>query len=668
MNPESSTPKTKTVFPQTGWRLALDRSSQFLSVVLLFTVPLITQLDGADPLFPKWAVSQVLVFLILGAWALRIAFTGELSWVYSKALVVLGFLIAWMILTDVLSPYSQIGFQNLSDFLVFPLWYILLTFTCTEIWRAENLLMVFLVSGLATAIWAVCQALGMGTGGWTAIVQTQFKGRVVGGLGNPEFLAGYLLMVWPMAMALLSRTEKLSMKVLWGAVVLFSLTALLWTGSKAGWVGLLAGVMVYILFIWKDKKYKSFKWLTVLAAFVVISIWVSPMASRLKELANVKSDSIQFRKQVWQGTLRMFEARPWLGFGFGTFATAFPDYRPISLMMNQTEKSYEVNHAHNWILEWLAETGVIGFLLLLAFGFFVLAQWWKLYSVNAIPKPLAAGAFAAFAGVAVSNLFDLNGYLPSTLVPLLFLAALPVALSQRFYWMKGYIIRRKSLDVFDFKVYLLPLVALVMVLVFQQAANAFQRQAADIQLKGALTASGNGKWDEAISGYNRTLHLDPLNLEAKYFRGMSYADRATPGDTEKALADLEAVGKLSPDFVLIHYKKAKVLSSLGHMEESEAQMKRAIQLDPSLIAQLPLYQQARQWAGEKRFSNALPIYQKLVFDYPTCVPALVDYGNCLVMTGKSSEAIAVYQKALSFDPANEAAQYNLTRLQALPTR
>src|SRR5579859_3779658 len=114
--------------PMGGWRMALDKAPQFLSVLVLFAVPFITQLEGADPLFPKWAVTQLLVFLMAGAWLLRIALDGKVSWVYSKALLALFALMVWMVATVLLSPYASLGWLKLRDFFCYPLWYLLLTF------------------------------------------------------------------------------------------------------------------------------------------------------------------------------------------------------------------------------------------------------------------------------------------------------------------------------------------------------------------------------------------------------------------------------------------------------------------------------------------------------------------------------------------------------------
>jgi tetratricopeptide (TPR) repeat protein len=382
----------------------------------------------------------------------------------------------------------------------------------------------------------------------------------------------------------------------------------------------------------------------------------------LQPLADPQNPSVLFRRQLWSGVWKMIVDHPFFGTGFGTFPALYPAYRPISLMMSQTQRSYEVNDAHNWVLSWLSQTGWVGLALLLAFWAVVFYQWWKLYQGSAIPPALGAGAFAAFTGLGLDNLFDLNSGLPSTLVPLLFLAALPVALSQRFYRLPGYPIQARETRLEGFRVPWLVLALLVSALAFFQFRTAFGKQWADVQLKKAVQFSEMKQWKEAFQAYDKSLQLDPRNVVAHYFRGSAYGARAEAGDDEKALDDLNHVSDLEPDYVLNHFKKAIVLEKLGRAQDAAEEMKRAIALDPRLAFQLPSYHEARDKAGKRDFKGALVIYQRLVFDYPTCVPALVDEANCLFLLGRQAEAEAAYREALQLDPDNPEAKQNLQQL------
>ena len=101
---KSSQRPSVSVFPQTGWQLALDRAPMFLSVILLFITPFLTQLEGVDPIHPKQALAEMLVFFILSAWVLKILVTGRMDWIQTTAFWPLAALLAWALFT---LPFSH---------------------------------------------------------------------------------------------------------------------------------------------------------------------------------------------------------------------------------------------------------------------------------------------------------------------------------------------------------------------------------------------------------------------------------------------------------------------------------------------------------------------------------------------------------------------------------
>lgn len=645
-----------------GWGMALEKAPQFLSVLLIFTLPFLTQLEGQDPLFPKFAVTQIIVYFILGAWAFRVFWTGKLTWVSSRALWVLLALLIWTIVGLAYSPYSRAGFLQMKDHVIYPLWYVLMTFTCVEAWQAENLLVSFLFSGLATGVWALSQVFGIGDNGWMTVARSQFSGRPIAGLGNPDFLAGFLLIVWPLAMALWMRGGSGFTRSFWGLLTAVALFSIFLTGSPGGWLGLAIGTAVFAGFVIKDWGLQGLKWLGLPVILIVASFFISPMAGNLKGLLNPSSEIFQFQDQVWNSTISMIQGRPVLGFGSGTYATAFPPHRAPYLALRETQRSSDIEHASNWFLEWTAETGIVGLLLFLTFWFYVLAQWWKLYSANAIAKPLAVGVFAAVAGIAADNLLGTNSYLPTTLIPLLLLAAFPVAFSQRFYRMEGFPTQRREVDLSRWKIYLLPVLALLLVLGFQKVGDAFQRQGADLDMERASVSTSLGKWDEALDLYDKALKLDSDNISARYFQGTVYLDRSHPGDLEKALGNFDGVEQVAPDYKLLHYQKYEVLLRMGKTAEAEDELKRAVRSDPMLVYLLDDFKKARGLVVSGHLEEALIVYQNLYFDYPTCVPMMICYANCFAMAGNLKSAVTLYQRVLQLDPQNEKVQRNLEKV------
>jgi O-antigen ligase len=69
-------------------------------------------------------------------------------------------------------------------------------------------------------------------------------------------------------------------------------------------------------------------------------------------------DPLKGRREMLRDTISMVRARPYFGFGLGTFRTAYPAYGSVDF-------GAVVNHAHNDWAEWAADGG-IPFCLLLA--------------------------------------------------------------------------------------------------------------------------------------------------------------------------------------------------------------------------------------------------------------------------------------------------------------
>jgi tetratricopeptide (TPR) repeat protein len=654
--------------PSSGWGLALERAPQFLSVTLLFSVPLLIQPRGMDPLFPKGAVAQLLVSLMLVAWVLRITVTGKAVWTDSKAHRFFFLLALWLPASLAFSPHPAACLPRFLDFAVFPLWYLLLTFTCLEAWQGENLLIVFLASGWVTCLWALDQAWGSPGGGWASWVRERFAGRPAAGMGGPDSLAGFLLLVWPLALALFMRAEKRFSKGFWGFLFVACLFALGAAESPAGWAGFAAGSLIFVFLLWREGGRKVPMEAYALALFLLVTAFLPPLSTRFQALWSRGAVLSPFDREVWSGAAAMVGKHPVFGVGFGGFASVFPRFRPPSLMIRDPGAGYQVSGTGNGLLEWTAETGLPGLLLLAAFWFWVLAQWWKLYRANAIPRVLGAAVFAAFAAEGVDLFFGFDDPHSALLVPLLFLAAFPVALSHRFTRMEGFPIRSRQADLSRWRPLLLAALALAGYFCYGRTASAFRRQRAQVEWKKGDEAVQAGDWDAALGHLRGALDSDPGNISILYDDGSVLLDRGKPGDLETALADFQAVGQRSPDYRLLHYEKYEALRGLGRPEEAAAEMKQAVRLDPGLVYLLDDFKKAKALAGEGRTSQALMVYQNLFLDYPTCVPLLVSFANCLAMGRDFASAVNLYRKALDLDPGNAKALEDLAKVRELMRR
>jgi putative inorganic carbon (hco3(-)) transporter len=102
----------------------------------------------------------------------------------------------------------------------------------------------------------------------------------------------------------------------------------------------------------------------------------------------------------WQAALSMANDSPWLGVGFGNYEVAYPRYE----LMNWP---FALGHAHNYYLNLLAETGVVGlsgYLIawMMIFGLILRA----LLRQTGFGRGLALGLLGACVHLTIHSLFD----------------------------------------------------------------------------------------------------------------------------------------------------------------------------------------------------------------------------------------------------------------------
>jgi tetratricopeptide (TPR) repeat protein len=191
------------------------------------------------------------------------------------------------------------------------------------------------------------------------------------------------------------------------------------------------------------------------------------------------------------------------------------------------------------------------------------------------------------------------------------------------------------------------------------------QQISDGVLKRAEDFSQNKQWDQAIPLYTWVTGAEHSSDEAFYFRGCSYLDRGGPGDAPLALADFDAVQTREPDYLLVHLKKAEAFTQLNRLSEAQLEMTQAVRLDPVLIFQDQDFKRAEGMTAKREYKEALPLYQKLLFDYPACVPLLLNTANTMVECGQTASALDLYRQVLVYDPGDSDALSNIAFVQKI---
>lgn len=166
-------------------------------------------------------------------------------------------------------------------------------------------------------------------------------------------------------------------------VLVVLLIALTLSFCRAAWISLIFAFGVYILIILKIK----FKWI----AFSVISIiglffafqWQildaleknkqdssANFVEHIQSITNISSDASNLERiNRWQSALRMYNERPFLGWGPGTYQFVYAPFQRSKEKTIISTNAGDMGNAHSEYIGPLAETGFIG--MLTVFGILI---------------------------------------------------------------------------------------------------------------------------------------------------------------------------------------------------------------------------------------------------------------------------------------------------------
>ncbi len=249
---------------------------------------------------------------------------------------------------------------------------------------------------------------------------------------NPDHLANYLAMTMPLAIAgalwrnpIIPSGWQIAFRLLCSCAGGVIWSVLLLSLSRAGWIGALCGLSVFVWLMRVQLSRDYATWfprpkapallvlgtgvvaLTVVALLAIGSAGRTRVDSRLEETF-AHETSFGERVVLWEDSLGIVRDFPVLGVGLGCWPELFPHYhRP-------PWRSGRFLETHNDYLQLVAETGVVGFALF-AWFFYNAA-----FRILTRMRTIAAGAQATFAALvsgltvmAVHECVDFNLQIPA---------------------------------------------------------------------------------------------------------------------------------------------------------------------------------------------------------------------------------------------------------------
>lgn len=302
--------------------------------------------------------------------------------------------------------------------------------------KTKKTIYITLVSAMFVSIYGVLERFGIDKHVWVQDVQN----RVFSTLGQPNWLAAWLTALIPLTWALIiSKGQKYkNHQGLLGVFSLFFIT-LLYTRSRSGILGFAVSYFVFWIgfyFLNKNIKtiLKSFLQITFIA-LVITSVVGTPWTPSLSDFVN-KSNTVEpqlesapagpaleiggtesgeIRKIVWKGAFNVWRNYPIFGSGVETFAYSYYNFRPIEHNL-VSEWDFLYNKAHNEYLNFLATTGIVGFLSylgVLSLTIYIFVNPWlskhKKKTFKSTEKQVLPLAFlSGFSSILVTNFFGFS--------------------------------------------------------------------------------------------------------------------------------------------------------------------------------------------------------------------------------------------------------------------
>lgn len=218
--------------------------------------------------------------------------------------------------------------------------------------------------------------------------------RAPGFFGNSMTFAGFLCVYLPMILIFfLDSSILIRNRIVSGVLFLLGFASLIINGTRGAWVALAPVFIVLMLFYGLQNK----KLLALCLAFLVVAGGVLSTSKnftyKLNTIIKRTDTSTRERYAIWESAFNMFKDHPVLGVGLGQYKENYQK----KYILKKARQKY-LTHAHNNVMQMLAENGLVGCVGFLTLVFYILGTNISDFIKKRCPYSLiiASSTFALF--------------------------------------------------------------------------------------------------------------------------------------------------------------------------------------------------------------------------------------------------------------------------------
>lgn len=488
---------------------------------------------------------------------------------------------------------------------------------------------LFVIAGWFENVYALLQKLGK-------ISSIQGGFRVDGTIGNPTYLAAYLIFILGFAVILFADVKKMWAKIYYAVSALFTLSIIYLTASRGPTLGIVGALILssflYLLASRSEAAKKSKK--TVLISLVVLllvcgGLWFakgasfvqgSPVLSRLTSFSFTER-TIVSRFTIWNMSWQAVKERPLLGWGPENYVTVFSKYYQPELWKQEPW----FDRSHDIIFDWLVNAGFLGLLSYLSIFASVLYLLYKNYIEKRMSLDKTLIIVGIFAAYFFQNLFIFDNI--ATYTCFFALLAYIYSVSKK----EEIVPDRDSVEASE---YLMPAVILaIIVFVFIGYSLVFKPYLMNTYLLDALKTNAGG---------------DVAGTADLFLKSLSVNTPLGKSEARSQFANFVTNAALDSDKLNDDQKSQLLVKAIGEVEQDRAENP----LDPRPSIYLGIIYSKINQADKaiEAYGDALkisPQKQDILFSLADSYMAKDDYKT----------ALSILEKAY-----NEAPEYTLARI------
>lgn len=345
----------------------------------------------------KW----IFVIMVVLSWLVGRAMRRERIFVPTTAVnyFILGFVL-WGIFISLLARDFAVSFFGLFRIIsIFGLFY-LFTDVISSRDDIRKTVAMWIGTGIFLALFGIFQ--------YQLSVMRQGAGqRIWSTFENPNNLGLFLFLLIPVVISFFYLYRKPLIKVGLGFALGLLLVCLLWTGSRASWLGLYVACLAFGVI--SKRKYLT-SVILILGAILGLILSLSLVKGDLITLLRMER-GLALRPILWQVSWRIFKDHPLFGVGIGCIPAVFQSYYPISSLSLYSLLSPAAGSPHSLFLQMGAEMGGLGVVLVLFFFGVYFRELKRTlgHLEDEFLRALIIAFWATLPGLFVHSFFELSG-------------------------------------------------------------------------------------------------------------------------------------------------------------------------------------------------------------------------------------------------------------------